>query len=72
MTQVRMKSGNLQRRFSVYDKSGRGFTADKTYLSLKEWDDEEDWDGTSLHEFLDDSEPGDTWETNNTRIIRSR
>lgn len=62
----------MQKFFSVKDKSGRSM---KPYLLTKShieetWDlEEEDWDsGITLSEYLDDSEFGDVWETQNVKM----
>ena len=62
----------MQKFFSVKDKSGRSM---KPYLMTKShiektWDlEEEDWDsGITLREYLDDSEFGDVWETQDVKM----
>mgnify|MGYP003405629814 CR=1 FL=1 len=50
--------------FKWKDKSGRGETASKvTLTNVLKSEDETNWDGDSLHEWAENAEPGDEWES---------
>lgn len=58
-------------KFSYKDKSGRGITNNNLTLSdLLKWEDLQDWNGNSLHQWAEESEPGDQWENATVRITR--
>lgn len=57
-----------QKEFFYKDKSGRGYKGTFSLQSMLDWEDEEDWNGKSLHEFLKEAEEGDEWENAANKI----
>lgn len=57
-----------QKEFFYKDKSGRDYKGTFTAAELLAWENEEDWNGKSLHEFLNEAEEGDEWENASDKI----
>lgn len=60
-----------EKEFFVKDLSGRGAKARLNKSDIEEtWDldKEDDYSEQTLRDFLEESEPGDTWETNSEKI----
>lgn len=57
-----------QKEFFYKDKSGRGYKGTFTMEQLLTWENDENWDGTPLHEFLEEAEEGDEWENASDKI----
>lgn len=50
------------------DKTGRGFTNTLTVEDLLNLENEEDWNGEFLHEWVESCEVGDRWENRESEI----
>lgn len=44
------------------DKTGRGFSNMLTFEDILDLENEEDWNGELLHEWVEECEPGDRWD----------
>lgn len=51
----------MQKTFFWKDETGRGFTNNFTLEDILNCQDEENYDGDSLHEWAKNAEEGDTW-----------
>jgi len=58
----------MSKDFRIKDKSGRDGIAYVQIESLLQQENEEDWNGKLLHDFVEESDIGDTWETHNIEI----
>lgn len=58
------------KEFLIKDKSGRGESTVIDDKQLITWDNEEDDNEQLLHDFIDEADFGDIWETHNIKIIR--
>lgn len=65
----------MKKLFFWRDKSGRRGAAPQTEDDLKQSelykDGDNDWNGRTLEEFIDQSEVGDQWEDNANEITRT-
>jgi len=50
------------------DKTGRGFSNMLTFDDILNLENEEDWNGELLHEWVEECEPGDRWENRESEI----
>lgn len=57
------------KKFLYKDKTGRGYNAIFTDVELYTWENEQDWYGEWLHEYIEEAEEGDKWENHASEII---
>jgi len=58
----------MSKDFRIKDKSGRGGIVYVQIESLLQQENEEDWNGKLLHDFAEESDVKDRWETHNLEI----
>lgn len=58
----------MNKEFIFKDKTGRGIVTKVSSQALLENPDEEDYDGSSLHEWVEDADLGDQWHNSTMQL----